>query len=234
MQIVVHKAENRGYAKHEWLETRHSFSFANFFDPERMGFGALRVINDDLIAPGEGFGEHSHKNMEIITIPLSGALAHKDSMGNSEVIVTGEVQVMSAGTGVEHAEFNASKTEPVSLLQIWIIPDKHNVSPRYEQKKFEKSLFTNTLKAIVGEMGTAPLGIHQRAKLSLGYFDKKVNLTYFQAQGHGTYFFVVEGSLRIGETSLKKRDAVGVWDTKEIRLEVQEKSFLLAIEVPMA
>lgn len=233
MQTLIHRAKDRGYAKHTWLETRHSFSFANYYDPARMGFGALRVINDDIIAPGMGFGEHPHKNMEIITIPLSGALAHRDSMGNQEVIQAGEIQVMSAGTGVEHSEFNASKTDPVTLLQIWIFPDTENITPRYEQKKFEKKDFTNKLQVFVGKIGTASLGIHQQAKLSLGYFDHDMELSYSQERDRGTYFFVIEGGLKIGENSLGKRDAIGVWEEVEINLKVQEKAFLLAIEVPM-
>ena len=158
MQTVFHEATSRGYAKHGWLETHHSFSFASYYDPARMGFGALRVLNDDAIAPGAGFGEHPHDNMEIITIPLSGALKHQDSMGNSAVVTEGEVQVMSAGTGVEHAEFNASTTDPLTLLQIWILTVKENATPRYDQKRFDLAQFRNTFFQVVGNMETEGIG----------------------------------------------------------------------------
>lgn len=235
MQTVFHEAASRGYAKHGWLETHHSFSFASYYDPERMGFGALRVLNDDAIAPGAGFGEHPHDNMEIITIPLTGALKHQDSMGNSAVVTAGEVQVMSAGTGVFHAEFNASTTEPLTLLQIWILTAKRNTAPRYDQKRFDVEQFRNTFFQVVGNMETAGvLGIHQEAKLSLGRFEAGKEATYpLPSSTHGVYVFVIEGEVTIAGKKLTTRDALGIWDTEEIAVRAEKETFLLAIEVPL-
>lgn len=234
MQREISTAASRGYAKHGWLTTHHSFSFASYYDPRRMGFGALRVVNDDTIAPGAGFGRHHHDNMEIITLPLSGALKHEDSMGNSAVIEAGEVQVMSAGSGVEHAEFNASSTEPVILLQIWILTEKNGVSPRYDQRRFDPALFLNTFHQIVGPFGTESLAIHQEAFLSLGRFSAGKEATYtLKRPGNGVYFFVIEGRATIAGTALETRDALALWDTESASLESNEACFLLAIEVPM-
>jgi len=235
MQTVFHEAASRGYAKHGWLETHHSFSFATYYDPERMGFGALRVLNDDAIAPGAGFGEHPHDNMEIITIPLTGALKHQDSMGNSAVVTAGEVQVMSAGTGVHHAEFNASTTDPLTLLQIWILTAKRNATPRYDQKRFDVEQFRNTFFQVVGNMETGGvLGIHQEARLSLGRFEAGKETTYLlPSSSHGVYFFVIEGEAMIAGKKLATRDAFGVWDTEEITVWAEKEAFLLAIEVPL-
>lgn len=237
MQTVFHQAVSRGYAQHGWLTTHHSFSFASYYDPERMGFGALRVLNDDTIAPGAGFGKHPHDNMEIITIPLSGALKHEDSMGNSTVITTGEVQVMSAGTGVVHAEFNASETEPVTLLQIWITSDTRNVVPRYDQRRFDAAQYHNTFFAVVGKVGaqeTKVLGIHQEAKLSLGRFEAGKNFEYMLRDSNkGVYFFVIEGEITVADKKLQTRDAVGIWDVDTVILSFAQESFVLAIEVPM-
>ena len=234
MRILLRKAKERGYAKHGWLETYHSFSFASYFDPARMGFGALRVINDDRIAPGQGFGAHGHANMEIITIPLSGSLAHQDSMGNRETIETGEIQVMSAGTGVEHSEFNASETEEVTLLQIWILPNQENVTPRYYQKKIDLLEVSNKLSLVVGNIGNAPLGIHQEAKLSLGRFDENTECVYaLDSEKHGAYIFVIEGGVRVGEIELGQRDALGIWETQDLSMSVEPGSYILVIEIPM-
>jgi redox-sensitive bicupin YhaK (pirin superfamily) len=235
MQKVYHEAASRGYAKHGWLTTHHSFSFASYYDPMRMGFGALRVLNDDAIAPGSGFGRHPHDNMEIITIPLSGSLKHEDSMGNSAVVTAGEVQVMSAGTGVEHAEWNASETEELTLLQIWILTKTRNVSPRYDQQRFEQVDYTNQLLQVVGAMGKTPgLGIHQEARIFLGRLEAGQKLTYDLAdQQHGVYFFVMEGAATIAEQPLKRRDALGIWETDQVVLEATEELFVVAIEVPM-
>ena len=231
MQTIFHGAKERGYAKHGWLETHHSFSFASYYDPGKMGFGALRVINDDLIAPGAGFGDHPHDNMEIITIPLSGSLAHHDSLGNGAVIKTGEVQVMSAGTGVLHSEYNASTNEPVTLLQIWIVPNERNVTPRYEQREYV--LPENMLTEVVGEYGVAEIGIHQRASLSLGHCTSGQKMDYvLKHAGNGVYFFVIEGTLEIEEQVLSKRDALGVWDTDKVTLHAKSDAFLLVLEVP--
>ncbi|MDP2838159.1 MAG: pirin family protein, partial [Candidatus Moranbacteria bacterium] len=214
--------------------TRHSFSFASYYDPKRMGFGALRVLNDDAIAPGAGFGEHPHDNMEIITIPLSGALKHQDNMGNSAVITTGEVQVMSAGTGVAHAEFNASETEPLTLLQIWILTDRRNVVPRYDQRRFDTTHYQNTFFPVVEKMGGEVLGIYQEARLSLGRFEAGKKFEYVPRDlSTGVYFFVIEGEATIADTKLHPRDAVGVWEADTVALSFDQESFVLAIEVPM-
>lgn len=237
MHTIFYPAQSRGYAKHGWLESHHSFSFASYYDPSRMGFGALRVINDDVIAPGQGFGRHPHNDMEIITVPLSGALSHRDSMGNIETIHTGEVQVMSAGTGVEHAEFNASETEEVRLLQIWILTRMFGITPRYAQKSFEKNLFTNTLYPIVGPEKSeknGSLAICQDAFLSLGKYDMDADIEYvIQKKGNGVYFFLIEGEMMIENTVLKTRDALGIWEAEKIHLQVQKGAFMLSIEVPM-
>lgn len=237
MHTLFHSAQSRGYVKHEWLTTHHSFSFASYYDPEKMGFGALRVINDDVIAAGQGFGRHPHQDMEIITIPLSGALAHTDSMGNVETIETGEVQVMSAGTGVEHSEYNASKTEEVSLLQIWIETRTRGIVPRYTQKPFDPNLFKNTFHQIVGPEGSEKnggLSIHQDAFFSLGRFDADRSIEYnLQKRGNGVYFFVIEGGITVADKQLEKRDAIGVWDTEKVGLHAKEGAFILILEVPM-
>jgi redox-sensitive bicupin YhaK (pirin superfamily) len=179
MKTILHKADSRGHADHGWLNAHHSFSFAGYHDPERIHFGALRVLNDDIVAGGMGFGAHSHDNMEIITIPLSGQLEHKDSMGNTGVISKGEVQVMSAGTGIQHSEKNKNPDQPVNLLQIWVFPDKKNVAPRYDQKAFDLSAARNRLLNIVSPMGSAEgLNIHQHAWFHLGKLDKDFSTAY--------------------------------------------------------
>lgn len=235
MKTVFHAAKSRGFAQHGWLTTHHSFSFANYYDPERMGFGALRVLNDDTIAKGAGFGRHSHDNMEIITIPLSGAVKHEDSMGNSAVVTTGEVQVMSAGTGVEHAEFNASESEELSLLQIWILSDTQNVAPRYDQKRFDLEEQNNHFSPVVGKIDQAGvLGIHQNVRLSLGRFDTRKSVEYIlHGSDRGVYFFVIDGAVTIDAQKIGRRDAIGVWETEQVALSIDQESLVLAIEVPM-
>lgn len=235
MKTVFHEAQSRGYAKHSWLTTHHSFSFASYYDKTRMGFGALRVLNDDAIAPGSGFGRHGHDNMEIITIPLSGSLKHEDSMGNSAVVTTGEIQVMSAGTGVEHAEYNASDTDELTLLQIWIHTKTQDVMPRYDQKRFDTAEYRNRLFSVVGKIGEqGVLGIHQDAKISLGRFESRQSFSYdLERPGRGTYFFVIEGRVTVAGKTLEKRDALGVWDTEAVAVTAQTGAFLLVIEVLM-
>ena len=237
MQTIFHPAKSRGYAEHGWLATRHSFSFADYYDPEKMGFGALRVINDDTIAAGQGFGRHPHQNMEIITIPLSGALAHEDSMGNKAVIETGEVQVMSAGTGVVHSEFNASQTEAVTLLQIWILTRTPGAAPRYAQKPVDRNLFRNNFYLVVGPEASGQEGslfIHQDAFLSLAHFDADTDIGYApRNKENGVYFFVIEGMAAVAGRLLGKRDALGVWGAETVPVQAKNGAFVLAIEVPM-
>lgn len=235
MKTIFYEAGSRGYARHGWLTTHHSFSFASYYDPARMGFGALRVLNDDSIAPGSGFGRHPHDNMEIITIPLSGSLKHEDSMGNSAVIETGEVQVMSAGTGVEHAEWNASETNELTLLQIWILSEKRDVTPRYDQRRFDDRQYHNVFFPVVGSMSEDnTLSMYQDARISLGRFDAGREVSYtLKNSTHSVYFFVIDGEGNIESQRVEKRDAVGIWDTKKVSISAKTELFLLAIEVPM-
>ncbi len=235
MKTVFYEAASRGYAKHDWLTTHYSFSFASYYDKTRMGFGALRVLNDDAIAPGSGFGRHGHDNMEIVTIPLSGSLKHEDSMGNSAVIETGEVQVMSAGTGVEHAEYNASPTDELTLLQIWIGTETQDVMPRYDQRRFDALEYRNRLFPVVGKIGEqGVLGIHQDARIFLGRFESEQSFSHdLERPSRGVYFFVIDGAVTVAGKILEKRDALGVWDTEAVAVTAQTGAFLLVIEVPM-
>ena len=236
MKTILHKAENRGFANHGWLKAAHSFSFANWYDPSKIHYGLLRVLNDDIVAPSTGFDLHPHNDMEIITIPLSGALRHTDNMGNVEIIVAGEVQVMSAGSGIWHSEHNASDKEPINLFQIWIFTDRKNHTPRYDQKKFDELLRRDNWQLLVSPDGQAgSLWIHQNAFISLienadlQKSDYKLNLS-----GNGVYFMVIDGEVTIAGQSLNKRDAVGVWEINEpVPIQFDKASKLLAIEVPM-
>ncbi|MDT0554405.1 pirin family protein [Patiriisocius hiemis] len=237
MKKILHPASTRGTADYGWLQANYSFSFANYFDPNRMQFGKLRVLNDDYVAPAMGFGKHPHQNMEIITIPQSGALKHKDSMGNEGVIKSGDIQIMSAGSGVEHSEVNASTTKAVKLFQIWILPEEQNVSPRYEQKEIDPLLVTNELTTIVKPKEKATEGdmwINQQAYFSLGNFDTKKDSSYqLNNKNHGTYFFVINGTVSIDNETLNNRDALGIWETEEIEFSAEPNTKLLVIEVPM-
>lgn len=235
MKKVFHSASSRGAADHGWLQAKHSFSFANYYDSERIQFGALRVLNDDIIAPGMGFGTHPHDNMEIITIPLDGALEHKDSMDNIGVIETDEIQVMSAGSGVYHSEYNKNKDQSVSLLQIWVFPNKKNVTPRYDQKNIKDLKKVNSFYPIVTPNQKGPgMWIHQDAWLHLGEFDKETKINYkINKKGNGVYAFLIEGSVQIDGDSLEKRDALGLWDTESFELLANPNSRILLIEVPL-
>ncbi|NND95090.1 MAG: pirin family protein [Flavobacteriales bacterium] len=234
MNSVVHRADTRGSANHGWLNAKHSFSFANYYNPERMNFGVLRVLNDDMIAGGKGFPTHPHDNMEIITIPLDGALEHKDSMGNSSVINNGDIQVMSAGTGVGHSEFNHNKDENVKLLQIWLFPNKRNVDPRYEQislKNLETNKFNQVLSPSPDDAG---VWIHQDAWFHLGEFQEGSQSEYsLKKNGNGVYAFVIKGDVTIEEQDLKERDGMGIWNTDEISMKFHSNSKVLLMEVPM-
>ena len=235
MKKVFHSASSRGAADHGWLKAKHSFSFANYYDSERVQFGALRVLNDDIIAPGMGFGTHPHDNMEIITIPLDGALEHKDSMDNIGVIETDEIQVMSAGSGVYHSEYNKNKDQSVSLLQIWVFPNKKNVIPRYDQKNIKDLKKVNSFYPIVTPNQKGPgMWIHQDAWFHLGEFDKETRINYnINKKGNGVYAFLIEGSVQIDGESLEKRDALGLWDTESFELLANPNSRILLIEVPL-
>lgn len=234
MKKIFHSASSRGEANHGWLDAKHSFSFANYFNPERIQFGALRVLNDDTVAPGMGFGTHPHDNMEIITIPLEGALEHKDSMDNVGVIEADEIQVMSAGTGVYHSEYNRNKDQAVSLLQIWVFPNEQNVKPRYDQKNIKDLKKVNALYPVVTPDPEAPgMWIHQDAWFHMGDFDTTTELEYdLHKKGNGVYAFLIEGTAEIAGETLQKRDALGVWDTDGFSLKANPHSRILLIEVP--
>lgn len=236
MKSLYHPAHSRGNANHGWLQSFHSFSFANYYNPERMHFGALRVLNDDTVAKGAGFGKHPHQNMEIITIPLEGKLHHGDDMGNSGIIEKGDIQVMSAGTGIVHSEKNASNTDSVKFLQIWIIPNQQNVEPRYGQARVIDFLKPNQLNPIVSpnkhEQG---VWIHQNAWFYWGTFDNDINFNYtLNHAENGLYVFVVSGAFEIQEQLLQQRDGLGIWEVPEISIRSKSaKSEILLIEVPM-
>ena len=236
MDKVLHKADTRGYANHGWLESHHSFSFASYYNPQRMQFGALRVLNDDRVAPGMGFGTHPHQNMEIISIPLEGDLEHKDSMGNTAVIRQGDVQVMSAGTGVQHSEYNKNRDREVAFLQIWVLPDRPNVTPRYDQITLNQEDLKNTWYTLLGPRDKHKgLWIHQNAWFHLGEFSKQDTATYtLKENGNGLYAFVLEGRVQVGDEILERRDALGVWNTAEVAFRMEDKSRLLLLEVPMS
>lgn len=238
MKTIIHKSDSRGFANHGWLQANHSFSFANFYNPEKVQFGALRVLNDDVIAPKMGFGTHPHNNMEIITIPLKGLLKHRDSMHNEwQSVKPGEVQIMSAGTGVEHSEINGSQDEHLSLFQIWILPNKENVEPRYDQKVFDAEQRKNKLQVLVtsiDEPNLESLKIHQDAVISRIDLDKGKSFEYkMKTNGHGVYIMNIYGNIRIDNKEIETRDAAGVFDTDEFLLQANEDSSLLFIEVPM-
>ncbi len=236
MNTIIHKASQRGFADHGWLKAAHSFSFANYFDNEKIHFGKLRVLNDDLISPARGFDLHPHQDMEIITIPLSGALRHTDNMGNEEIISTGEVQVMSAGTGIWHSEFNASKTDDLSLFQIWIFTNKKGLKPGYNQKKFDETERVGKWQLLVSPNGqNNALSINQSAYISIIEFSSENSTIYhLNEQGNGVYFMLIEGEAEITGNTLQKRDAIGVWNIIDsIEINFTRSSKLLTIEVPM-
>jgi redox-sensitive bicupin YhaK (pirin superfamily) len=235
MKTVYHAAETRGHAQHGWLTANHSFSFAQYYDPQRMNFGALRVLNDDTIAPGMGFGTHPHDNMEIITIPLEGDLEHKDSMGNIGHIHKGEIQVMSAGTGVYHSEYNKNKDKAINLLQLWVMPKHQNVTPRYDQKSVKELKKNNALYQVLSPFPEDEgMWIHQDAWFHMGAFDQETSTAYtINKDGNGVYVFVIEGSITVADQLLNKRDALGVWETKKFDLSASAHSKVLLVEVPM-
>ncbi len=233
--MILHKAGTRGHADHGWLQAKHTFSFANYYDPERVHFGVLRVLNDDTVAPGMGFGMHPHDNMEIITIPLSGALEHRDNMGNTAVVRYGDIQVMSAGTGVTHSEYNASREHPVRLLQIWVFPDKHNISPRYDQISLDVSDRVNRFQQVVSpHADDAGLWIHQQAWFHLAKFDKGYSDTYrLKAPGNGLYIFIISGTVTVAGQVLSDRDGLGIRDVAEVTIAADSDAEFLLMEVPM-
>lgn len=235
MKTVAHKAETRGHANHGWLDSYHTFSFANYHDPERMHFGVLRVLNDDRVAPGQGFGTHPHENMEIISIPLEGDLEHKDSMGNTAVIKKGDVQVMSAGTGIYHSEYNKNSDREVKFLQIWVYPDKKGLDPRYDQISLEDIRKENGFYQVLSpDKEDQGVWIHQQAWFHMGDFSRNLSTKYTcKKEGNGIYAFVLEGELEIEGQKLEARDGLGLWDTHEIKVNAKAGSKVLLMEVPM-
>ncbi|BDB55877.1 pirin family protein [Flavobacterium ammonificans] len=233
--FILHKASSRGHADHGWLNAYHSFSFASWYNPERIQFGMLRVLNDDTVAAGMGFGTHPHDNMEIITIPLEGDLAHKDSMGNSSTIKTGDVQVMSAGTGIQHSEFNPNADLQTKLFQIWLFPKHRNVEPRYQQITLDiakqKNNFAQILSPNEEDEG---VWIHQDAWFYLSDFDKDFSKKLgLKKEGNGFYIMNIEGEIEVNGEKLEKRDAIGIWETNELEIKANSDSRFLIMEIPM-
>ncbi len=235
MKTILHKSETRGHANHGWLDTHHTFSFANYYNPERVNFGAIRVLNDDWIAAGEGFGTHPHDNMEIITIPVAGVVEHKDSMGNHGTIKAGEIQVMSAGTGIFHSEYNHEKTMPLELFQIWVFPNKRNVTPRYDQislADIEKvDEFFQILSPNPNDQG---VWIHQNAWFHLGNLSEGWEGKYeLKDKNNGVYFFVIEGDVTVANQELNRRDGLAVSEAAEVEIKSNSISKVLVMEIPM-
>ena len=235
MNKVIQRSKDRGCSNLGWLESYHSFSFANYVNPNKMNFGALRVLNDDIVDVGKGFGMHSHQNMEIISIPLSGGLKHQDNMGNRSIIQKGDVQVMSAGTGIFHSEYNKNQDQEVQFLQIWVIPNKNNVEPRYDQITMSNLQKRNQLYQILSPTPEDNgVWIHQEAWFHLGDFDENKTQTYeIKKAGNGVYTFVIEGKVTISGEKLESRDAIGIWDTQAIEILAENDSRFLIMEVPM-
>jgi len=236
MKTLIHKANTRGHADHGWLNTHHSFSFASYFNPERVHFGMLRVLNDDIVKGGKGFGNHPHENMEIISIPLKGELEHKDSMGTSGVIRKNDVQLMSAGKGVFHSEYNKNADEPVNFLQLWIFPKYKDIAPRYDQKTFDPAGRENNFQEIVSPLESEGTGvkINQNAYLYLSNLTEGSELTYqIKREGNGVYVFVLRGDLTIAGEILGKRDGIGIHEADSFEIVANTKSEVLLIEIPM-
>ncbi len=236
-ETVLHKANTRGHANHGWLDSHHTFSFANYYNPERMHFGVLRVLNDDRVDPGMGFGRHPHDNMEIISIPLEGDLEHKDSMGNVTVIKNGDIQAMSAGTGIFHSEYNKNKDKPVKFLQIWLFPKTKNVAPRYDQVTLNVEDRHNKLQQILSPVkDDEGVWIHQDAWFHMGKFDKDFSTTYqLKNPANGVYAFVLKGDITIAGNDLNQRDGLGIWNTNKINIKANSQDAeLLLMEVPMS
>lgn len=234
-QYIFHSADTRGHAHHGWLDAHHSFSFANYYDPTRIHFGVLRVLNDDHIDGGMGFGMHPHDNMEIITIPTEGDLRHRDNMGNSEVIKKNDIQVMSAGTGIVHSEVNANADQPVKLFQIWLFPNKKDVTPRYQQITLDAAERHNKLQQVLSpNPEDEGVWIHQDAWFHMGNLDAGHEENYtIKRKGNGVYAFVINGEATIDGHILKRRDALGIWDTDDISISANSDCEILLLDIPM-
>lgn len=236
MNTVIHKNNTRGHANHGWLDSHHTFSFANYHNPERMHFGVLRVLNDDRVAGGQGFGRHPHDNMEIISIPLEGDLEHQDSLGNKAIIRKGDVQVLSAGTGIFHSEYNKNKDAEVQFLQIWIFPNKKQVTPRYDQISIADLRKDNEFYQILSpNKDDQGVWIHQDAWFHMGEFNQQTEQTYqLNKKGNGVYAFVLEGEANINGQALEKRDGYGIWDVDSVSITAEKDAKILLMEVPMS
>ncbi|MGY4384373.1 redox-sensitive bicupin YhaK (pirin superfamily) [Pedobacter sp. UYP24] len=234
-QSILHTASSRDQSDHGWLKSFHTFSFGGNYNPERIQFGALRVLNDDWVSGGGGFGEHPHDNMEIISIPLAGSLQHEDSMGNVALIESGEIQIMSAGTGIYHKEFNKNGDDPVQFLQIWLFPNQRNVIPRYQQKRYEELLKPNQFAQILSpNPDDEGVWIYQDAWFYMGKFDKLTQTEFtFKNTDNGLYVFVLKGNATVNEQTLNERDGYGIWETERIFIQAVEGSQILLMEVPM-
>lgn len=234
MKTTIHKADTRGTAFFGWLNSKHTFSFGRYYNPDRVNFGALRVLNDDIVEPGMGFGTHPHDNMEIVSIPLEGDLEHKDSTGNTEVIKSGDVQIMSAGYGLTHSEYNHSKTNKVNFLQLWVLPKEMDIEPRYEQKTFKAEDRQNRIQTVVAPDDPSAVWINQDSWFSLAEVEKGKTVSYdVHKKGNGVYSFVIEGNVTIGEVQAAKRDGIGVTETEKMEVKANENSRVLFVEVPM-
>ena len=234
MKTIVDKADSRGFFDHGWLKTYHTFSFADYYNPNRIHFGALRVLNDDTVSPGRGFDTHPHQNMEVISIPLKGYMTHGDSIENTSTITPGDLQIMSTGRGIYHSEYNGSSTEDLQFLQIWVFPKEKDTQPEYHNCDIRSTLKKNTLACIIAPDGSAPASNSQDAWFSLGTFDSEQALEYkFHREGNGVYIFVIEGSIKLDGNTLSRRDGIGIWETNKINFTASKGAHLLFMEVPM-
>ncbi|MDP4265952.1 MAG: pirin family protein [Bacteroidota bacterium] len=235
MKTVIHKADTRGHETYGWLNTYHTFSFSDYYDHERVHFGALRVLNDDYISAGAGFGMHPHDNMEIVTIPLAGVLEHKDSMGHTQTIARNDVQIISAGSGIKHSEYNKSKDSSLNLLQIWVFPKEKNIKSGYDQETFNEEERKNKFQIIVApDNSIKSLWINQDAWFSIGSFEKGRSTKYdLKMAGNGMYMFLIEGKIEVNGIEAGRRDGIGIWETDELEINTIEDSEILIIEVPM-
>lgn len=237
MKTILHKADTRGDANHGWLHSKHTFSFAGYHNPERMNFGVLRVLNDDTVSKSRGFGAHPHRDMEIISIPLEGDLKHQDNMGNETVIKSGDIQVMSAGTGVMHSEYNNSPEHPVKFLQIWVMPNKQNVAPRYDQITLNPADRKNKLQQVLSpNINDAGVWIHQNAWFHMANLDTDTQVTYDlkDSKNNGVYAFILKGKVSINGTALNERDGFGIWEVARLDIKADSDTEILLMEVPMS